>query len=59
MIFSENTQVIYKQLYGFIDFVCDSYVVIQVQPNVKRNPARLLVFRENYKEIEILKASTK
>lgn len=59
MIFSEGTAVIYKEMYGVIDFVCDSYVVIQMQANPERNPARLLVFREYYKEITIQKASTK
>lgn len=59
MIFSEKTEVIYKGMYGMIDFVCDTYVVVQVQSKTDRNPARLLVFRENYKLIEIAKQSTK
>jgi hypothetical protein len=59
MIFSEKTEVTYRGMFGVIDFVCDSYVVVQI-PSVKnRNPARLIVFREYYKEIEILKASSK
>lgn len=60
MIFAENTQVIYKGMYGVIDFVCDSYVVVQI-PNAdpKYNPARLLVYRDCYEKIELYKGSTK
>ncbi len=59
MIFAENTQVIYNGMYGVIDFICETYVVIKLDPVPGRNPARLLVFRSNYKNIEIEKASTK
>ncbi len=59
MIFAENTQVIYKGMCGVIDFICDHYVVIKLSPAPDRNPPRLLVFRYNYKDIEISKASTK
>jgi hypothetical protein len=59
MIFSEGTAVIYKEMCGLIDFVCDQYVVIQLSPQPNRNSARLLVFREYYNQITIQKASTK
>ena len=59
MIFAEGTAVIYKEMYGVIDFVCDQYVVIQLPAQVNRNSPRLLVFREHYKQISISKASTK
>ena len=59
MIFAEKTPVIYKQMYGVIAFVCDQYVVIETNKQLERNPARLLVFRENYKSISIIKESTK
>ena len=59
MIFSEGTAVIYKEMYGVIDFVCDHYVVIQLPAHPNRNSPRLLVFREYYKQITIQKASTK
>jgi hypothetical protein len=59
MIFAEGTKVIYKGSYGVIDFICESYVVVEVPSTPDRNPARLLVFRHNYNEIEIAKASTK
>lgn len=59
MIFSEKTPVIYKEMYGVIAFVCDHYVVIEANNHPDRNPPRLLVFRENYKSISIIKESTK
>ncbi len=60
MIFSEKTEVTYRGMFGVIDFVCDSYVVVQIpSASSGRNPARLIVFREYYKEMEILKASGK
>jgi hypothetical protein len=59
MIFSQNTQVIYKEMQGVIDFVCDKYVVIQLQTKPEYTAPRLLVYQEDYKQIEILKASTR
>jgi len=59
MIFAKDTQVIYNSMPGVIDFVCDDYVVIKLNPVPGRNAALLLVFRHNYKNIEIEKASTK
>ena len=59
MIFSEGTAVIYKEMCGVIDFVCDHYVVVRLPAQPNRNSARLLVFREYYKQITIQKASTK
>jgi hypothetical protein len=59
MIFSEGTAVIYKEMYGVVDFVCDQYIVVQLPAQPNHNPARLLVFREQYKQITIQKASTK
>ena len=59
MSFAEGTEVIYKGSYGVIDFVCEIYVVVQFPPAPDRNPSRVLVFRDNYKQLEISKASTK
>jgi hypothetical protein len=59
MSFAEGTEVIYKGKCGVIDFVCETYVVVKVPSAPNRNPARLIVFRHNYKQLEILKASTK
>lgn len=59
MIFSEGTEVIYKEMCGMIDFICDHYVVIKLNPKPNSNSARLIVYGENYKQIQILKASEK
>lgn len=59
MIFSENTEVIYQGMYGVIDFVCDHYIVLKINPLPNKNPARLIVYRENYKQLEISKVSGK
>ncbi len=59
MIFAEGTEVIYKGKYGVIDFVHETYVVVKFPPAPNRNAPRVLVFHHNYKQLEILKASTK
>jgi hypothetical protein len=60
MIFSEKTEVTYRGMFGIIDFICEKYIVLQIPAaSANTNPARLIVFREYYKEIEILKASEK
>jgi hypothetical protein len=59
MVFAEGTAVIYKGMYGVVDFVCDEHIVIQLPAQANRNSPRLLVFREYYKQITIPKASTK
>ena len=58
-MFSEGLEVTYKKMNGTIDFVCDQYVVISVSFKQRGSPARLLVFAENYDQIELVKASTK
>ena len=59
MSFAEGTEVIYKGSYGVIDFIHETYVVIKLPAAPNGNPPRVLVFPDNYKEIEIAKASTK
>ena len=59
MIFSEGVEVKYKDMYGIIDFVCESYIVIEVSSPLSENPARLLIYEENYNQIDISKASNK
>lgn len=61
MSFAVGTEVIYLNQFGIIDFVDDSYIVIEV-PNVKqaeRASPRLVVHRCNYKNVTIAKSSTK
>jgi hypothetical protein len=59
MSFAKGTEVIYNEMRGVIDFICETYVVIKLDTVPDKNPARLLVFRSNYKNIEIQKASMK
>lgn len=58
-MFFEGLEVTYRKMNGIIDFVCDQYVVVRVSSKEGRTPARLLVFTENYDQIELMKASTK
>ena len=59
MIFSINTEVFYKQMYGRIDFICESYLIIELIAVSGRKPSRLIVYPVNYKNIELIKQSTK
>ena len=59
MIFPQGTEVIYHGMYGVIDFVCDHYVVLKLNAPPGKNPARLIVYRENYKQLQISKESGK
>lgn len=52
MIFIEGMEVLYDNLSGVIDFIGQTYVVIAITS--PKNPARLLVYRENYKNIEVI-----
>ena len=61
MSFAVGTEVIYRNQFGIVDFVDDSYIVIEV-PNVKepeRTSPRLVVHPWNYKNVTIAKSSTK
>lgn len=58
-MFAENDHIKYRDLCGIVNFVCDQYIVMKV-PSVKGlNPALLLIYRENYKNIISLKDSDK
>lgn len=59
MVFVEGTKVIFNEMCGEIKFVCPQYVVIETPPAPKRNPPRIIVFGEQYKNIQIEKASSK
>lgn len=54
-IFSIGMVVEYNNMHGFIDFICDRYIVIQLPPYKDRKPPRLCVFREYWKDISIMK----
>lgn len=51
-MFVEKEEVSYKGMDGIVDFICSSYIVMQVPPaSEDLNAARLLIFRENYKNV--------
>lgn len=52
MRFKIGTEVIYQNMTGIIDFICNNYVVIAIPSRI--NPARLVVYGNNYKDIEII-----
>ena len=59
MSFAEGTEVTYKNMQGVIGFVGDSYIVFEIATKEGCKSPGLLVYRENYKNIHILKASEK
>ena len=59
MSFSEGTEVIYNGVQGMIGFVGDSYIVFQITTKESSKSPGLLVYREDFKNIQILKASEK
>ena len=59
MSFAEGTEVIYNDMQGVIGFVGDNYIVLQITPKPSSKSPGLLVYREDYKNIKMLKASEK
>lgn len=61
MIFTEGLVVQYRNYIGQIRFVCNSYVTLCVNsfPNEKRRDVCMLIYRNNFDEIRLLKESTK
>jgi hypothetical protein len=59
MSFAQGTEVIYNGMQGVIGFIGDSYIVFQITTKEGAKSPGLLVYRENYKNIQILKASEK
>lgn len=60
MRFFEGMEVCYQSKCGIIDFVSEYYVVLKLPAaNSSLNSARLLIFPEYYKKVEVLKDSGK
>ena len=59
MSFSEGTKVIYKERTGIIDFVDNEYVVVRWDEVEGVNPARLIVYPQQYNDITLFKSSEK
>jgi hypothetical protein len=51
-MFVEKEEVSYKEMDGIVDFICSSYIVIQLPPAHPdlRSP-RIIVFPENYENV--------
>jgi hypothetical protein len=56
-MFAEGTEVEYNGHFGIIAFICDEYSVIKLPAAGKNNSARLLVFKQYYSKVNILKDS--
>ena len=61
MTFAEGLEVQYKEHIGTIRFICDSYATVCVTkfPNDRRRDVCILVYRNNFDQIKLLKESTK
>jgi hypothetical protein len=61
MIFSEGLTVEYKNYIGQIRFVCNSYLTLCINafPNEKRRDVCMLIYRDDFHKIKLLKESTK
>ena len=60
MDFSSGLEVFYKNFYGTVNFICDTYITITVvKSDYPESDINVLVYRENWKHIKLLKESSK
>jgi hypothetical protein len=61
MIFSEGLTVQYENYIGQVRFVCNSYLTLCINtfPNEKRRDVCMLIYRDDFHKIKLLKESTK
>lgn len=59
--FSEGLHVSYLEHYGYIRFISDRYLTICIKefPGERNRNVCLLVFRDNYSKIKLIKESEK
>lgn len=59
--FSEGITVIYKHHVGVIRFVSEQYITLCVRtfPEEKNRDVCILIYRDNYKNVKLLKESEK
>jgi hypothetical protein len=55
MKFSLKSEVCYKDVYGFIDFIDTACIVIQLPAAPGRNPPRVVVYHCDFDKIKVLK----
>lgn len=53
-MFVEGIKVSYDTFEGVVDFVGDSYIVIEISSTKSSFPARLLIYKHNYKYVKVL-----
>lgn len=60
-MFAEGITVQYGDYIGVIRFICDSYVTLCISefPEERRRDVCILVYRDSFKQIKLLKESTK
>jgi hypothetical protein len=56
-MFSEGMQVTYKNMYGIVDFICEQYLTIKLQSANGRDPARLVIYPKDQKNVKSYKDS--
>lgn len=61
MTFDEGLIVQYKDHIGTVRFICDSYITVCVNkfPDDKRRDVCILVYKNNFNQIKLLKESSK
>jgi hypothetical protein len=60
MIFSSGLEVFYKDLYGTVNFICDTYITITVVKGKYPNgDVNVLIYRKDWKEVRLVKESSK
>lgn len=61
MTFAEGLEVRYKDHIGTIRFICDSYITMCISafPEDKRRDVCILIYRNDYEHVKLLKESTK
>jgi hypothetical protein len=61
MVLAEGLDVQYKQYIGTIRFICNSYLTLCISqfPEERRRDVCILVYREEFDQIKLLKESTK
>lgn len=60
MIFSEGLNVKYRGTYGEINFLSEKYLTLTIRKGTfPVNDVNILIFRENWDEIELIRESQK
>lgn len=60
MTFSPGLEVYYKNIFGVVNFICDTYITITVvKGEHPRFDVNILVHKENWKQVKLVKESSK